>query len=226
MRVACPAAGISCLALLLAPAPARADDAGSVHKPLSPGSPLAVTVVPEDRKVEVAVSADSPEVTIERRAHTVEGWETTYLVPFFHSTEQWETACAAPCVVHLDSNATYRVGGSGVATSRSFTLPKVGASGPLTLHVQARSALLATAGTVLTTAGAVVTMVGLVSTLYSPSITSTQAEAEVRKASVVILISGGVLLAVGIPLLLTGKSKVTTDGERRVARALGGSFTF
>ena len=165
-------------------------------------------------------------MTIERRAHTVEGWETTYFVPFFHSTEQWETACAAPCVVHLDANATYRVGGSGVATSRSFTLPKVPASAPLTLHVQARSAILSSAGTVLTTAGAVVTLVGLVSTLYSPSITSTQAETDVRKASVVILISGGVLLAVGIPLLLTGKSKVTTDGERRVARALGGAFTF
>lgn len=210
MRVPLFSLAVPSLALILFAAPARADD-------------VPVPVVADDRKVEFTVDADDADATLERRMNTVEGWETTYGVPFFHSTEQWDTACAAPCIVRLDPNATYRVGGTGVATSRSFTLPK---EGPHVLHIGERSAFFHSVGAGFTTAGVVVTLVGVVSTVYSPSITSTQAEADVRKAGLVILMSGVALLAIGIPLLLTGNSRVTTDRGVRVAQALGGTFAF
>ncbi len=177
---------------------ARADDAPPANPPDA-----------AEKRIDVSVDADGPGATIERRANTVEGWQTTLGIPVYSATQQWEPSCVAPCRVKLDPNSTYRATGDGVAASSTFTLPS--GKGAVSLHVHTRSAFLHDAGIGLTTFGAIFTVVGGVSSLYAKNITSTDAEATVRGFGLTILITGAVFLAVGLPLWLGGKSVVTAE---------------
>ncbi len=178
------------LAVWAAPAIARADD---------------------DEKVTVIVDADDDQAQIQRRANTVEGWQTTLGIPIFTSTEQWEPVCVAPCKVQLSPHATYRVSGRGVADSHDFVLPK---GDELRLEVRARSAFWHGAGVGLTVLGGMLTAVGGISTSVAGNITSTDAEATVRSFGVTFLVAGVVMLATGVPLWITQRSAVrTADGH-------------
>jgi hypothetical protein len=164
----------------------------------------------DEPKVQLTVTADDDRVLLERRANTVEGWQTTLGIPVFTATDQWEPACAVPCTVHLSPHAAYRVNGRGIAASHEFLLPK---GDDVTLQVTARPAFWYGAGVALTVVGGILAVVGGTSTLVAGNITSTDAETTVRSFGAAFLISGGLMLAAGIPLWLTGKSTVrAADG--------------
>lgn len=165
----------------------------------------------DEEKVTLTVESDDPHVLIERRANTVEGWQTTFGIPVFTATEQWEPACAVPCKLHISPHAAYRATGRGVASSHEFVLPK---GNDLHLDVHARSAFWYSAGIAGTIFGTLLVAGGAISTSLSGNITSTEAEQNVRSFGVVFLVTGAVLLGVGVPLWLTGRSTVsTTDGR-------------
>jgi hypothetical protein len=194
---------------------ARADDepATSATAPVVTAPPPAPA--PEkkddDDKVRLTVTADDDHVILERRANTVEGWQTTLGIPVFTATEQWEPVCAVPCTVQLSPHAAFRVNGRGIASSHEFLLPK----GPdVKLEVSGRSSFWYGAGTGLTIVGGLLLAVGATSTLVAGNITSTDAETTLRGFGVTFLIAGAAMLVAGIPLILTGKSTVrSADGR-------------
>jgi hypothetical protein len=210
-------AGLPLALLLLATAPAAQGDESEIPAP-------ATIPASGERKIEIIVDADEDGALLERRVNTVEGWQATLGIPVYSSTQQWEPACVAPCKLKVDADSAYRVSGEGIATSRTFTLPAL--NDPLKLHVHGRSAFLYGAGQGLTTVGTVFVLFGGISTLYSKSITSTDAEESLRSVGVAVLITGAVFVAVGLPLWLSGKSTVRTDGGQRVAGSLQRLFTF
>ena len=165
----------------------------------------------DDEKVTLAVDSDDARVLIERRANVVEGWQTTFGIPVFTSTEQWEPVCAVPCKLHLSPHAAFRVSGRGIAPSHEFLLPK---GNEVHVDAHARSSFWYSAGIASTIFGALFIAAGAVSTGLSGNITSTEAETQVRSFGVVFLVTGAVLLGVGVPLWLTGRSTVTSADGR------------
>jgi hypothetical protein len=207
-----PVALVVLASLVAVPSSARADD----EPPIAAGADARPAVAaPEkkddDDKIRLTVTADDDHVLLERRANTVEGWQTTLGIPVFTSTEQWEPACAVPCTIQVYPHAAFRVNGRGIASSHEFLLPK----GPdVKLDVTARSSFWYGAGTALTVVGALLVAVGGTSALVAGNITSTDAETTVRGFGVTFLVAGAVMLITGVPLVLTGKSTVrSADGR-------------
>ena len=178
----------------------------------------------EKPKVNLAVTADKVGVVIEHRVNGVEGWQTTLGVPIYTSTQQWEPVCVAPCNVKVDPNAIFRVGGVGVAPSRDFVLPAQRKE--LRLQVSAGSGPAYDLGLGLTTTGALFAGIGVIPLVYAGSLTNTSAEETVRGLGVGILGAGVLMLAIGVPLWLLGKSTVFAcpDGAR-IAKS-GGALAF
>lgn len=155
----------------------------------------------------MVVESDSPGTLIERRANTVEGWQTTLGIPVYTSTEQWEPACAAPCRVLVNPSSAFRVTGRGIATSRDFVLP-ADAKEEVRLDVRTRSAFWHGVGQAMTLVGSVLVVVGGISTLYANSITDTDEEKTLRRFGVSFLAGGGLMMGIGIPLWITQRSWV------------------
>jgi hypothetical protein len=165
----------------------------------------------DEQKVTLAVEADDSAVLVERRGNVVEGWQTTFGIPVFTSTEQWEPVCAVPCRLKVSPHAAYRISGRGIASSHEFLLPK---GSEVNLAVNTRPALLYSAGVAATVVGGLLVLGGVVSTYFAGNITNTDAESSLRSFGVAFLVSGGLLLAAGVPLIVTGKTSVkTTDGQ-------------
>jgi hypothetical protein len=207
-----PVALVVLASLVAVPSSARADD----EPPIAAGADARPAVAAlekkdDDDKIRLTVTADDDHVLLERRANTVEGWQTTLGIPVFTSTEQWEPACAVPCTMQVSPHAAFRVNGRGIASSHEFLLPK----GPdVKLDVTARSSFWYGAGTALTVVGALLVAVGGTSALVAGNITSTDAETTVRGFGVTFLVAGAVMLITGVPLVLTGKSTVrSADGR-------------
>jgi hypothetical protein len=207
-----PVALVVLASLVAVPSSARADD----EPPIAAGADARPAVAAlekkdDDDKIRLTVTADDDHVLLERRANTVEGWQTTLGIPVFTSTEQWEPACAVPCTIQISPHAAFRVNGRGIASSHEFLLPK----GPdVKLDVTARSSFWYGAGTALTVVGALLVAVGGTSALVAGNITSTDAETTVRGFGVTFLVAGAVMLITGVPLVLTGKSTVrSADGR-------------
>ena len=166
----------------------------------------------EEPKVTLAVEADDAAVLVERRANVVEGWQTTFGIPVFTATEQWEPICAVPCTLRVSPHAAYRINGRGIATSHEFLLPK---GSELHLDVSTRPAFFYSAGIASTVIGSLLVLGGVVSTYFAGNITNTEAESSVRSFGVAFLVTGGLMLAAGVPLWVTGRSTVRTkDGQR------------
>jgi hypothetical protein len=157
----------------------------------------------------VTIDSTRPFTVVERNANNVAGWSLTLPVPAYISTSQWEPVCVAPCQLHLDPNAVYRVGGGGVAPSSAFTLPR--GSDSLRLHVHAGSSLLHDGGIVLTVAGAVSVIAGVA--VVGASTVETDPRAALQ-AGVAFFVPGLAAVLAGAVLWLTnGSSVVTEDGR-------------
>ena len=132
----------------------------------------------EDDKVNVTVSSDDPSALVERRANVVEGWQTTFGIPVFTVTEQWEAVCATPSTMHAFRNAAYRVNGRGVATSHEFVLPK---GNDVQLEVHSRAAFWYSTGVASAVIGGLFVLGGVISTYFAGNVTNTEAESTIRQ---------------------------------------------
>lgn len=89
--------------------------------------------------ITVKLDSNREGTLLERRANRVRGWQLTLPLPSYVVTEQWEPVCYAPCVVKLDANSMYSIGGASAASSSTFGLPR--GHDPLVLHVHAGSSI-------------------------------------------------------------------------------------
>jgi len=158
-------------------------------------------------QVMLVVEADDRGAIVERRANSVEGWQTTLGIPVYSATEQWEPVCVAPCRVWTSPTTAFRVTGRGIATSHDFVVPDT-ASDEVRLDIRTRSAFWHGVGQFMTIVGSVLVVAGGISTLYAPSITSTDAEQSLRSFGVSFLAGGVLMMGIGIPLWITQRSQV------------------
>ena len=174
----------------------------------SPQTPTAPSAAAPATPV-VTIDSTRPFTVVVRHAYSVEGWSLTLPVPAYISTSQWEPVCVAPCQLHLDPNAVYRIGDGGVAPSSAFTLPRD--QGSLRLHVHAGSSLLHDGGIVLTVAGVLSVIAGVA--VVGASTVETDPKAALR-AGVAFFVPGLAAVLVGAGLwLANGSSVVTEDGH-------------
>jgi hypothetical protein len=186
----CARLSLAVLLALAIPARARGDEAA----PPPPAAPL------------VSIDSTRPFTVIERRANEIRGWNLS-VPPIYVSTEQWETACVAPCLAPLDPNGVYRVGGGGVAASSPFVLPR---TTPLHLHVRAGSRFWHSAGFVTLIAGGVAMIAGGV-------VAGSGSGADAHETTITgagIAGAGLAVLVVGAAVWLTAASTVTGDDGR------------
>jgi hypothetical protein len=136
--------------------------------------------------------------------------------------EQYSTVCAAPCDVEVDGNGTYKIGGR-VTPTGNFSFAGLG--NPVNLHVNAGSRGVRTGGLFLTIGGASLLPVGIVLFALGFALQTEERDSNFNVVSTgpnsFLLTSGAifgglgiVMLGIGIPMLIAGKTSVTTpDGE-------------
>lgn len=162
--------------------------------------------------VTVKLDSNRDGTLLERRANRTRGWQLTLPVPSYIVTEQWEPVCYAPCVVKLDANSLYSIGGASAATSSTFGLPR--GHDPLVLHVHAGSSTAYTVGVVTTFFGIVSTLVGgsiALSTVSQSDVVSTQ---NFRYSGLGLIGSGVVATVVGVIVWVANRTKVMTEDGR------------
>ncbi len=109
----------------------------------------------------------------------------------------YEPVCSRKCGVSVDGSRGHEffVGGDGITPSRKFTLED---SGPVTLEVKAGHKAARFGGVILVSGGASFLVTGLLFVGIS----------SLRRMGAGFAIGGGVSLAVGIPVLLIGRTVV------------------
>ena len=135
---------------------------------------------------------------------------------YLRRVEIWGRICRAPCDLAVDSDDYFEVDGLGIRDSKTFQLPT---SGAVTLNVKTGHPGTLTGGVLLTSLGSLPLIVGLV-------FTSLGAALYQRPEGPGFLITGGITLGVGVPLvaggiymLVNSKTRVwTSDGYRLAAR--------
>jgi hypothetical protein len=182
----------------------------SHEAPAAPApAPGASTKEETDKPPQVHIVVDGePGVLLERRQNASEGWSAT-IWPGYSYVETWEVACVAPCKTVVDAASTYRVNGTGVATSRNFVLPP--GRDPLRLHLVPRSAVLHATGIVLSFVGGLLALAGGASLASSPAISDAAAAANVRGLGWVGLGAGALMMVIGIPTWIATYSYAQTE---------------
>jgi hypothetical protein len=120
----------------------------------------------------VLIESTRAGTVVERRANHIKGWSLTLPFPAYVTSEQWEPVCVAPCAMHLDRNAIYKIDGVGVAPSSAFVLPR--GPDPLQLRVKAASKLWHDTGVGATVIGVVTVIIA--GTIAASASTAKQAE--------------------------------------------------
>ena len=177
------------------------------------------------RHIRLQVESNRPGAVVERRASTREETGVFIILPWKSTEKVWEPVCVAPCRIDVDPYATYRISGqNGISGSGEFTLPQK--SDALKLNIDTGDRRGHVVGQALTAGGTVALIVGGL-LLATASKFSNESEARIAGG-----ITGGVglaAMAVGIPLTIATRTKVSTDDGHEIPFLprkikLGGGF--
>jgi hypothetical protein len=193
--------------------------------PVMPQAPVAPPVLGPV----VELSSDDASAGLYRLSaagSVVVGWRQGVL-------EVWEPVCRAPCAVQVDHNGYYAIRGNGIVPSRPFNLP---ASGTVRLDVKAGHLGPRAGGLIMMSLGLGAALGGAVmmatSQTFAPQGPMDPAFATIdqmeRQTAQTMLIAGGVMVGVGVPLAVGGivlmvksRTHVTIDGEQLALKLPG-----
>jgi hypothetical protein len=121
---------------------------------------------------------------------------------------KWQDVCVAPCNVPVNPQGVYRVGGGSIRPSESFNMPRP--AGQVVVDTQVGSTVKHWVGFGLTIGGIVSAVGGTLIYAAAPGVdpyTGSNAERDsAHVAGVVYIITGLILLAVGLPLSMSSTS--------------------
>jgi hypothetical protein len=116
---------------------------------------------------------------------------------------EWTTICRAPCTTRAPASFAYRVSGPGAPWSKTFTLGPE--EWPLSIHARPGSTAAKTTGVVLVPVGGLGVLFGFIG-----AVSSGRSEND-RLALLGLGFAGAAVLATGIVLIATGRTKVTME---------------
>lgn len=131
----------------------------------------------------------------------------------------WERVCIAPCSAHMLPRGLYRMDGSGMTPSSTFSPPQSG--GPLKLNVFAGSSRLRAAGTVSASVGITGLLFSLVvlPVTYGADIDACAGDCAGRTFRTAAWVSAGVgaaLVGLGVGLMFAGATDVREEASGRI----------
>jgi hypothetical protein len=120
---------------------------------------------------------------------------------------KWQDVCIAPCNVPVNPQGTYRIGGGTIRPSDGFNMPRP--AGQVVVEAQTGSTVKHWVGFGLTIGGVVAAVSGtlLYASAPGPDVYGdTAARDTAHVGGIVYLVTGLILLAVGIPLSMSSTS--------------------
>jgi hypothetical protein len=133
----------------------------------------------------------------------------TYLYRRPEGSTDFLRACESPCDLELPLGDTYKIGGSGITTSKDFRLSGA-PGGTVSITVDGPSWVGIVGGGVLALSGIGIGYVGLLFALTGTAIDSRSGDA-VRNLGLGMLIVGGAMIAVGIFVVLPSTATDVTQ---------------
>jgi hypothetical protein len=119
---------------------------------------------------------------------------------------KWVDLCVAPCGRPADPNALYRIGGGSIKPSPTFKMPRP--AGEVRIDAETGSIVKFWVGVGLAIGGAAAAAGGGALYLSSQGSTNALDRDTFRVEGIVYLVTGVVLLAVGLPLWLTNNTTI------------------
>jgi hypothetical protein len=149
----------------------------------------------------VVLEADDPRAALARRVGTGLTIEGSSPLTRVRVGTLWDDVCVTPCQKHVDTTAVYRIEGEGIWPSSSFRL----AEGTTVLRARTGSRTGLLGGAMLTLAGGGLTLVGGMVAAFSALPIDSNGDAESqRDTRRAVLVTGLVLLGVGVVSLVSG----------------------
>jgi len=176
-------------------------------QPQSSG-PAPLVVSPPSTSEAAAPPMVGPRVRVRLR-----GTGTLYLYRKPAGASDFVKACESPCDMDVPVGDTYKVGGSGVTTTKEFRIDQVGDGRYVEITVDGPSYVGIVGGGLMTIVGGLTAYVGLVFTLAGSSSSSSSTGEEIRNIGIGALLVGSGLIALGLvivfPSLKTDLSQET-----------------
>jgi hypothetical protein len=177
---------------------------------------------PARRTMPVSVSSDHPGTSLYR----VDRLATLITVRGYGTLARIAKVCDAPCQTRLeaDPDVSYYADGPDLPASRAFTLAdpvrSLTVTGGSTTMLGLGAASILVGGLAVATGGSL-WIIGAVQTSDAARTGHSVGPNghTLTRAGMGTLISGVALVAIGIPLVLLGRTHVTADGGQRLARA-------
>jgi hypothetical protein len=120
---------------------------------------------------------------------------------------KWQDVCIAPCNVPVNPQGLYRIGGGTIRPSDSFNMPRP--SGQIVVEAQTGSTVKHWVGIGLAIGGGVAALSGALVYANAPSADiygSTTSRDSAHVVGIVYIVTGIILLAVGLPLAASSTS--------------------
>lgn len=123
---------------------------------------------------------------------------------------RWRDICVSPCGLTVDPAGTYRIGGGTIRPSPEFRMPRP--SGPVLIDTQTGSTVKHWIGFGMTIGGGVSALVGVLylalaqDTNTNANLSGTGSKDFVTAMGITYLVTGVILLAIGIPLSTSSTS--------------------
>jgi hypothetical protein len=120
---------------------------------------------------------------------------------------KWQDVCVAPCNVPVNPQGLYRIGGGSIRPSEGFNMPRP--AGQVVVEAQTGSTVKHWVGFGLTIGGVVAAVSGTLVYANAPSediYGSTTTRDSAHAVGIVYIVTGLILLAIGIPLSMSSTS--------------------